>query len=78
MEHYVCVKPLWVQNYDDDGFIVENAYMDIAVGEVWTVEKQEYNLVASNDAIHLERNLAWIEIHQDTLDAHFELVKEKL
>ena len=28
MKNYICIKPLRLECYDDDGFVVENKYFD--------------------------------------------------
>lgn len=70
-ERYVCVAELWIQNYDEEGFSIENSYTDIAIGEIWTADNRQHNFVGSNTAIRLARETKWIEIEPDTLKNHF-------
>jgi len=72
MKQYKCTKSLSIQKYDEDCFIIENECMEIAVGEIWTVEEQTVNLIGGRDSIHLACDLNWIEIEPNTLNAYFE------
>lgn len=76
MERYRCTKPLNLPKYDDDGSRIENSCTIIETGEIWEVVKRKYNIVASNNAIRLKKDQRWIEIHQGTLDHHFEKALE--
>ena len=75
MNRYKCTKPLSIQKYDDDCFIIENEYTEIEVGEVWTEEETEYRLVSGKNSVRLTRGLDWIEIDHKTLEAYFDPVE---
>jgi hypothetical protein len=73
MKTYKCIKNLSLDKYDEDGFCVEGEQTVIVVGAVFREEKLQYNIVASNDAIHLEsENHVWCELYPDTIAEYFE------
>lgn len=78
MKKYKCKKPLILDKYDDDGFLIENEQAIVEIGEVFETceEYEERLLVICKPAIHLEKvheNIcSWIEIYPETLAEHFE------
>ena len=77
MKRYKCIKPLFLDRYDDNGFLEEEDAMVIEVGEVYEVDDDtcDYLLIADKPALRLENERHWIEIYPDTLAEHFEEVK---
>ena len=80
MKKFKCIKPLILDKYDDDGFLLENEQAIVDIGEVYET-CEDYNerlFVACKPAIHLERvheNIdSWIEIYPETLKEYFEEV----
>lgn len=78
MEKYRCVKDLYLDDYDDDGFAT-GGWTYIPVGSIWEVDESLYRIVGGNDTIHLdlvteESKYKWIEILYSTLKEHFELI----
>ncbi len=70
---YKCVKEMYIQKYDDGGFMIENEYGFVPVGSIW--ERDDGTSIAGGD-IHLEAvessgDLGWIEISADHLKENF-------
>lgn len=70
---YRCIKELWLQKYDGDGFEIPNDYGCVEVGSIW--ERDGGTIILGGD-IHLEAvsgggNLGWIEVSTDTLEKYF-------
>ena len=82
MKKYKCIKPLILDKYDDDGFLIENEQAIVDIDEIYETcqDYDEHLLVACKPAIHLERvheNIdSWIEIYPETLKEYFEEVED--
>ena len=74
---YRCVKDLYLDKYDEDGFYMDGEYVIIPIGSIWTINQCGYRLVGGQDTIHLEletndkEKFQWIEILESTLKEHF-------
>lgn len=73
---YKCIKEMYIQKYDDDGFIIDNEYMVVPVGSIW--ERDDRTNIMGGD-VHLEsienkNDYGWIEITVDHLKENFVLV----
>ena len=68
---YICTKPFAIQNYDDDGFIIENSYTNIDKGSVWEQDTSGFRMIGAIDSIRLENEQCWMEITKDTLMENF-------
>lgn len=73
---YKCIKGFSIEVCDGDGFTIENEYMDINKGSVWTIpEDKDYRLVGGE--VRLENDeVGWIEITKEHLEEHFKLISE--
>lgn len=70
---YKCIKELYVDEYDDDGFST-GGWNCIPVGSVWEVDASPYRIVGGNDTVHLDlvgEVYQWLEILGSTLAEHF-------
>jgi len=82
---YICTQDLYLDKYDENGFVVENKYIRIPKGSIWQVDSDCYNVIASQDCIHLDRiyksksakSHQWIEITQEHLGLHFQRYYEQ-
>lgn len=80
---YECIKELYLDKYDDDGFL-EDGYMSVPVGSKWQMcDFDEFPLyIGGANSVHLERiwktkntkTHPWIEIDKDTLKEHFKKI----
>ena len=76
---YVCIKDLYLDKYDDNGFYIENQCVRISKGSIWEDEKTSYRFIGGSDSIHLDRvwkskkakTHQWIEITKEHLSQYF-------
>ena len=76
---YICTQDLYLDKYDDNGFLIENSYMRIPKGSIWEKDDENPKFIAPQDSIHLDRvwktkkakTHQWIEIDKATLLAYF-------
>lgn len=85
MGRYICTQDLYLDKYDDDGFLIENQYARIPKDSIWEEDAESPKFITSNDSIHLDRvwktkkakTHQWIEIDKETLLAYFKPLVEK-
>lgn len=72
---YKCIKGFSLEVCDDDGFTIDNEYMNVNKGTVWNIpENKNYRLI--DGEVRLENDkLGWIEITRETLKNNFELIQ---
>lgn len=76
---YICTQDLYLDNYDADGFLIENSYVRIPKGSVWEKDAESYKFIGGKDSIHLDRvwkskkakTHQWIEITKEHLKEYF-------
>lgn len=74
MKKYRCIKAFVVDNYDADGFLIENSAHVIEEGEVYTLDETGSTIIGGE--IHLDHeNGSWLEITKDRLNEFFEEIK---
>ena len=71
MENYICTKPLQLECYDDDGFVIENKYSEVGKGEIFQRSEEKFRCVGGQDSIRLENDEQWLEICAETFAEHF-------
>ena len=73
---YECIKGFLIEVCDEDGFTIENEYMDIDKGTIWYIpEDKDYRFIGGE--VRLENDDAeWIEITKEHLEEHFKLISE--
>lgn len=71
---YKCIKGFLIELYDDNGFTIENEYMDINEDTIWYIpEDEDYRLI--DGEVRLENDeMDWIEITKETFKNNFELI----
>lgn len=52
---YRCIKTMYLEKYDGDGFPMEGKYMTIPEGSIWELCEEVQNFIAGADCVHLER-----------------------
>lgn len=68
-------KGFSLELYDDNGFIVENEYVDINKGSIWYIpEDEDYRLIDGEVRLENEE-MDWIEITKETFKNNFEPIK---
>ena len=71
---YKCIKEFSLELYDDNGFIIENEYIDINKGTIWYIpEDEDYRLIDGEVRLENEE-MDWIEITKETFKNNFELM----
>lgn len=74
IKKYKCIEPFIVDNYDADGFLIENSVKVIEEGEIYTLDESGSTIIGGE--VHLEhKNGSWIEITRDRLNEYFEEVE---
>ena len=73
---YECIKGFSIEVCDEDGFTIENEYMDIDKGTIWYIpEDEDYRFI--DGEVRLENDDAeWIEITKEHLEEYFKLISE--
>lgn len=82
---YRCIKTLFLDKYDEDGFLMEGKYCIIPGGSIWELETEGRNLIAGPDCVHLDRvwkskkakTHPYIEIAKEHLAEYFEPIEQK-
>ena len=72
LKEYICIKELYLEKCDDDGFFVENEYAIIEVGEVFQRSEEPFRVVGDKDSVRLDSDTKWLEISEETLNEHFQ------
>lgn len=77
MKTYRCKKSFCVDNYDADGFLIENATMVIEEGKVYEIDESGYMMICGSDHVHLDAvdGDSWLEITKENLEECFELLE---
>lgn len=74
---YKCIKDFSVAKYDDDGFLIENEYVNIEIGSVWEAGDADNMMIGGLDHIHLDNinDYSWLEIPKEMIDKYFNQIK---
>lgn len=72
---YKCTKGFSLEMCDDDGFIIDNKYLDIEKDSVWCVPEDEDFRVIGGEIRLTDSEGCWIEISKETLEEHFEIIE---
>lgn len=70
---YECIKGFLVDEYDDDGFYIENKYFEIEKGSIWFTpeEDSDYRFLGGDIRLEEENSLRWIELAKEHLNEYF-------
>lgn len=76
MNKYRCKKSFVVDEYDGDGFLIENSQTVIEEGSIYELGK---NGTIIGGEIHLDNieDGSWLEITKEALEEYFEEVKDE-
>ena len=80
---YICTKDLYLEKYDEDGFLIGNRYFIVPKDSIWETDNDFYNFIGGKKNIHLDRiwksknakTHQWIEISKETLSEYFVQMK---
>ena len=75
MKSYKCKKAFCVDNYDADGFLIENNSTVIEEGNIYELDESGHTMIGGE--IHLDAidNGSWLEITKEFLEEYFELLE---
>lgn len=70
---YTCVEGFSIEKWDDNGFPIDNEYVEVEKGSLWLTPEEDENYRFIDGDIRLERtdSLQWIEITKEHLEKHF-------
>ena len=72
---YKCIKGFLIELCDDNGFIIENEYMNINKDTIWYIPKDEdYRLIDGEVRLENEE-MDWIEVTKEAFKNNFELIQ---
>lgn len=73
MKQYKCIKDLYIDEYDEDGFAT-GGWNVVPSGSVWNMNENSCRIVGGDDTVHLDSDteLQWIEVLSSTLHKYFE------
>lgn len=77
MKRYRCKKKFCVDNYDEDGYLIENSSTIIEEGKVYELDESGCMMVGGKNHVHLDAvdGNSWIEITKDHLEEYFGRLK---
>lgn len=76
MEKYKCKKSFCVDNYDADGFLIENSSTVIEEGKIYELDESGYMMIGGSDHVHLDAvDGSWLEITKEHLKEYFDEVE---
>lgn len=75
MKRYKCKKSFCVDNYDADGFLIENSSIVIEIGKVYELDESGSTIIGGE--VHLDSidNNSWLEVSKEHLEEFFEEVE---
>lgn len=77
MKRYKCIKSFCVDNYDADGFLIENSSTVIEEGKIYELDESGRTMIGGE--VHLDAidNGSWLEITKEHLKEYFDEVEVK-
>jgi hypothetical protein len=76
---YKCVSGFSVFCVDDNGFSIENKYLDVKKDTIWDLDDSENRMIGGEIKLEREVNektFQWIEITKETFESCFEAILE--
>lgn len=79
IKRYRCIKECVFEDYDDNGFHIENEYAYVEIGSIW--QESDNMIAGGSDNIHLDREdgkpntIEWCEPLKETLNEYFEQIE---
>ncbi len=77
MKRYKCKKSFCVDEYDADGFLIENSSTVIELGKIYELDESGRMLIGGKEHVHLDsvNDGSWIEITKEHFEECFELLE---
>ena len=71
MKRYKCIKSFCVDNYDEDGFLIENSSTIIEDGKIYEMDESGHTMIGGE--VHLDAidDGSWLEISKEHLEECF-------
>ena len=75
VKRYKCIKSFCVDNYDADGFLIENSSTVIEEGKIYELDESGHTMIGGE--VHLDAidNGSWLEITKEHLKEYFDEVE---
>lgn len=70
---YICTQDLYLDEYDADGFLIENKYAHIPKDSIWEEDTECCKFIGGKDSVHLDR--VWKSKKQKQVNG-LKLIKE--
>lgn len=77
MERYRCKKTFCADNYDADGFLIENDSTVIEEGKIYELDESGHTMIGGKVHLDAEDDGSWLEITEKHLGEYFELLEVK-
>ena len=71
---YECIKAFVVDSVDDNGFCIENNGEQVKIGSMWKLDESKITLTGADMRLNELTGLRWIEISNERLGSHFNLI----
>ncbi|HBC97992.1 MAG TPA: hypothetical protein DC034_14520 [Clostridium sp.] len=78
---YKCTKGFSIEKCDDDGFTIENEYVEIKEGSIWEIpEDDDFRLVGGEIRLEeiKEDCVNWLEITENDFKKYFVKIDDKI
>lgn len=77
MKKYKCKKSFCVDNYDADGFLIENSSTVIEEEKIYELDESGYMMIGGSNHVHLDAvdDCSWLEITKEHLEEYFDLLE---
>lgn len=77
MKRYKCIKSFCVDNYDADGFLIENSSTVIEAGKIYELDESGYTMIGGEVHLDAVDGGSWLESTKERLEECFELLEVK-
>lgn len=70
---YECVEGFLIEKWDDNGFPIDNEYVEIRKNSLWFTpeEDERYRFIGGDIRLESANSLQWIEITKEHLERYF-------
>ena len=75
MKRYKCIKSFCVDNYDADGFLIENSSTVIEKGKIYELDESGHTMIGGEVHLDAVDDGSWLEITKEYLEYCFELLE---
>lgn len=78
MKKVKCIEGFLIDKCDDDGFIIENEYIEVEEGTICEVENDNFRVIGGEvRLLGVDSNtfFEWLEISKETFEEYFEAIE---